>query len=59
MKKFLLPFIDKSFSFSAKNEYKLAAERSEAASSDLKNSNWRYILDKIRTYFKENPDTDI
>ncbi len=32
---------DKSFSFSSKNEYKLAAERSEAAPSDLKNSNWR------------------
>ena len=33
--------IDKSFSFSPKNEYKFAAERSEAASSGLKNSNWR------------------
>ena len=41
MKKFLLPFIDKSFSFSPKNEYKLAAERSEVASSGLRNSNRR------------------
>ena len=32
---------DKSFSFLPKNEYKLAAERSEAASSGLRNSNWR------------------
>ncbi len=33
--------IDKSFSFSPKNEYKSAAERSEAAVSGLKNSTWR------------------
>jgi len=33
--------LDKSFSFSPKNQYKLAAERSEAASSGLRNSNWR------------------
>ena len=32
---------DKCISFSAKNEYKLAAERSEAASIDLKNPDWR------------------
>ena len=32
---------DKCISFSPKNEYKLAAERSEAASSGLQNSNWR------------------
>ena len=33
--------IDKSFSFSPKNEYKLAAERSEAASNRLQNPDWR------------------
>ena len=32
---------DKSISFSPKNEYKFAAERSEAASNHLKNPDWR------------------
>ncbi|PIY78678.1 MAG: hypothetical protein COY82_01220 [Parcubacteria group bacterium CG_4_10_14_0_8_um_filter_35_7] len=50
--------IDKSFSFLPKNEYKLAAEQSEAASSDLRNSNWRCVFVKIFTYFKKNPDDD-
>ncbi|MBU1102341.1 hypothetical protein KJ853_01640 [Patescibacteria group bacterium] len=54
-KKFLLPFIDKSFSFSPKNEYKLAAERSEAACSGLRISNWRCILKIARTEFFPRP----
>jgi hypothetical protein len=33
--------IDKCISFSPKNEYKLAAERSEAASNRLQNPDWR------------------
>jgi len=51
MKKNSFASIDKSFSFSPKNEYKLAAERSEAASPDLKNSNWRCVFENIRTDF--------
>ena len=35
--------IDKSFSFSPKIPYKSAAERSEAASSDLQNPVWRWV----------------
>ena len=51
---------DKFFSFSPKNEYKLAAERSEAASSGLRNSNWRRRQDSnlhgiSATAFRERP----
>ena len=48
-----------------KNPYKIIAsaepERSEGEATTLKNAeivNWRYLLDKIRTFFDENPDFD-
>ena len=48
-----------------KNPYKIVVnaepERSEGEATTLKNSeivNWRYLLDKIRTFFDENPDAD-
>jgi DNA invertase Pin-like site-specific DNA recombinase/ElaB/YqjD/DUF883 family membrane-anchored ribosome-binding protein len=48
-----------------KNPYKIIAnaepERSEGEATTLKNSKivkWRYLLDKIRTYFEQNPDAD-
>jgi hypothetical protein len=51
--------------FDFKNPYKIVAnaepERSESEATTLKNSkivNWRYLLDKIRTYFEQNPDAD-
>ena len=55
VKKFLLPFIDKSFSFSPQKQYELAAERSEAASSGLRNPDWRCILEIARTEFCPRP----
>ena len=51
MKKISFALIDKSFSFSPKIPYKSAAERSEAASSDLQNPVWRCILEIARTEF--------
>ena len=46
-----------------KNPYKITAfaepERSEGEATNPKNAeivNWRYLLDKIRTFFDENPD---
>ncbi len=53
--------IDKSFSFLPKNEYKLAAERSEAAYSGLRNPDWRKREDSNlrcsceHTAFRERP----
>ena len=48
-----------------KNPFKITAEaepeRSEGEATTLKNAeivNWRYLLDKIRTFFDENPDCD-
>ena len=48
-----------------KNPYKIVAfaepERSEGEATTLKKAeivNWRYLLDKIRTFFDENPDCD-
>ena len=55
MKKFLLPFIDKSFSFSPKNPFQILAEsrqrRDEATSANLLFPNWRCILEIARTEF--------
>jgi len=34
------------------------AETKYEANNSLKNPDWRYLLDKIRTYFEQNPDTD-
>ena len=51
MKKFLLPFIYKSISFSPKIPYKLAAERSGAGNIRLRNPFWRCILQLARTEF--------
>ena len=48
-----------------KNPFKIIAEREkymeQGASSGTKNlnfCNWRYLLDKIRTFFENNPDFD-
>jgi len=48
-----------------KNPYKILVsaepERSEGEATIAQNpnfENWRYLLDKIRTYFAQNPDTD-
>ena len=55
MKKFLLPFFDKSFSFSPKKPFQILAERRgtrrEVELSRLQNSNWRCILEIARTEF--------
>ena len=55
MKKFLLPFIDKSFSFSPKKPYEILAERRvsrrELTPSHLHFPNWRCILEIARTEF--------
>jgi hypothetical protein len=49
MKKFLLPFIDKSFSFSPKKPFQILASRRgtrrEVELSFLQNSNWRRVED--------------
>jgi hypothetical protein len=54
--------IDKSISFSARKPFKMLAERRvsrrEATSLNLQNPDWRYLLDKIRTFFDENPDCE-
>jgi len=48
-----------------KNPFKIVAfaepERSEGEATIAQNSNfekWRYLLDKIRTFFDENPEID-
>jgi hypothetical protein len=41
--------------FSPKIQYKLAAERSETASSGLRFSKMWCIYKKVRTHFAENP----
>jgi hypothetical protein len=55
MKKILLPFIDKSFSFSPKKPFQILAERHvsrrELTSSNLLFPNWRCILEIARTEF--------
>jgi hypothetical protein len=54
--------------FEIKNPYKIVAnaepERSDGKASltPLKNAEivkWRYLLDKIRTYFEQNPDAEL
>ena len=53
MKKFLLPLIDKSFSFSPKKPFQILAERRvsrrEATSANLHFPNWLAIVDEFRT----------
>ena len=55
MKKFLLPLIDKSFSFSQKKPFQILCERRvsrrELTSSNLHLPNWRCILELARTEF--------
>src|SRR3989338_7308611 len=55
MKKFLLPFINKSCSFSPKKPFQILCERSgarrEFASANLHFLNWRCILELARTEF--------
>ncbi|HQI26176.1 MAG TPA: hypothetical protein PLY95_02925 [Candidatus Paceibacterota bacterium] len=48
-----------------KNPYKILVfaepERSEGEATIAENPNsekWRYLLDKIRTYFEQNPDAE-
>ena len=48
-----------------KNPYKILVsaepERSEGEATIVQNpnfENWRYLLDKIRTFFDENPEID-
>ncbi|OGZ29372.1 MAG: hypothetical protein A2562_04665 [Candidatus Nealsonbacteria bacterium RIFOXYD1_FULL_39_11] len=59
-KKFLLPFIDKSFSFLPKKPFQILAERRvsrrEASSFHLRNPELRCLLDKVRNYFEQNPN---
>src|SRR3990167_4608186 len=59
IKKFLLPFIDKSFSFSPKKPFQILCERRvsrrEVELSFLQNSNWRCILEIARTKFCSRP----
>ena len=52
--------------FDFKNPYKIVVfaepERSEGEATIVQNpnsENWRYLLDKIRTYFEQNPDAEI
>jgi hypothetical protein len=56
MENFLLFLIDKIFRFSAKNEYKLVAERRAQARREatkrLQNPDWRCILNIARTIFR-------
>jgi len=58
LKNFLL-FFNQQFSFSAKNEYKFAAERRAAARREAKeslpNPDWRCILNIARTNFRPRP----
>gem|GEM_PF-1654319 len=52
-------FLDFKFPFKITAEAE--PERSEGEATTLKNAeivNWRYLLDKIRTFFDENPDFD-
>jgi len=51
--------------FDFKNSYKIVAfaepERSEGEAAIARSSEivkWRCLLDKIRTYFEQNPDAD-
>lgn len=59
MKNFLL-FLNQQFSFSAKNEYKLVAERRAAArreaNKSLKNPDWRGIVDNVRTILQQQTE---
>jgi len=64
MKNFLF-LINKTFQFLLKDKYKLVAERrvpldgtKREASKHLQNPDWWCLLDKIRTYFEQNPDAD-
>src|SRR3989344_2195953 len=59
MKKFLLPFIDKSFYFSPKKPFQILCERRvsrrEMTSTNLNFPNWRCILELARTEFCPRP----
>jgi len=60
MKKFLLPFIYKSFSFSPKKPFQILCEwrvsRRELDPPFLQNSNWRRLVDDVRTYWQTSTD---
>jgi hypothetical protein len=60
-----LQILERKLFLDFKNPYKIVAfaepERSEGEARTLKNSEieyWRCLLDKIRTYFEQNPDAD-
>jgi len=57
--------LERKLFFDFKNPYKIVVfaepERSEGEAIPSQNSkivNWRYLLDKIRTYFEQNPDAE-
>ena len=57
--------LERKLFFDFKNPYKIivfaSPERSEGEAIPSQNSEivkWRYLLDKIRTYFGQNPDAD-
>jgi hypothetical protein len=49
---------NRQFKFSPKIPFNLVAERSEATSKTLPNSDWLHTLNEIRTFFSENPDAE-
>jgi hypothetical protein len=57
--------LERKLFFDFKNPYKIVVfaepEQSEGEAIPSQNSkivNWRYLLDKIRTYFEQNPDAE-
>ena len=60
-----LQILERKLFFDFKNPYKIVAfvepERSEGEARTFKNTEIEYLrnlLDKIRTYFEQNPDAD-
>ena len=57
LQKFSFPKMEnRQFKFSPKIPYDLVAERSEATSKTLPNSDWLHTLNEIRTHFRQTPD---
>ena len=61
-----LQILERKLFFDFKNPYKIVAfaepERSEGEARTRQTPKivkWRCLLDKIRTYFEQNPDADI
>mgnify|MGYP006980543546 CR=1 FL=1 len=60
-----LQILERKLFFDFKNPYKIVAfaepERSEGEATPYQKTEivkWRCLLDKIRTYFEQNPDAD-